>query len=401
MKRFKFYVLASLLALPSFAQSMSLSRPYQKQIVKQFEEGKAKIKFDWRDNSKAQFQLEFSLDSEFETVFLSKKITKLPYFWETDITGHVWWRVKKFDADKKLLETSDIRRFTISPPAPSIDLVELNGYQFSWDSTQKAEFYRFKIAKNKDFEPAIINTDLTKKNYPLESLKVGTYFWKVGAKFNRQIPINYSKVRKLVVKKGVIKKEKKTVKKPKFKKYKLSKVSKLKSSQKVYKMLGDKAHVDLSWAKVKNASSYQVRVGKKVDIVTLDTKIRLKLPRGKFAWDVRAVAVGGSFGPWSKLSSFEVTTAKQKLTLTDPDHKSKNDEFLVEFEWEAQDACSEYHLLVSSVDDFSYLTADKKTKKDSIEWDFEDEGTYFWYVKCLKDGKQIFASEVREINVYE
>ena len=332
---------------------------------------------------------------------MSKKVSKLPYFWETDITGHVWWRVSAYDKNHKLLERSKIRRLTIAPPPPIIDISELDGYYFSWDSTQAVSFYRFKISKKPDFEPSFLKVDLKDKSYSLENIDPGTYYWKVGAKFNRQIPIVYSEVRKLVVAKGVTEEVLTSVDRPSYKKVDLNEPSSLKSSKKTYRLQGEKANISLQWKAVKKATSYQVLIGDKTDLISLDNGANLSLGTGSYKWKVRAVSAGGNFGPWSESSKFEVVAPKKKLTLTSPANKSTNKEFLIDFEWEKTKDCSEYTLIVSSTVDFSEIIIQRTLKNNKYEWDVEDEGEYYWYVKCSAADKSYIGSNVREIDVYE
>ena len=387
--------------LPTATYSLTLKNPKSRGLFSQKEEGEARIKFNWKMKSKGDYFLEFSLDDKFQRVLVSKKIASLPYIWKTDITGHVWWRVSLFDKNKKLLERSKIRRFTIAPPAPSVDLSEIGGYFFEWDTIQKPEYFRFKVSKKRNFEPSLIKKDLKKKSYSLSKLEPGTYYWKVAAKYNRQIPLVYSKVRTLVVKKGITEKVLSVVERPKFKKVNLSTPKSPKSSRPIYKTLNETTSVKLSWGAVAKSSSYQLEVGERTDVISLKNYTFLKLGLGKYSWRVRAVSPGGGFGPWSERSNFEIRISKEKIDLESPKNKEINKDFEVEFEWKKNSQCSKYELIVSEFDDFSESVFSKKTEENSLSWDVEDEGQYFWYVKCLVNNKNILGSEVRELNVYE
>ena len=277
------------LALSTFqARALTLKRPQPSKIYTQRDEGIARIRFNWQTKIKNTVYLEFSLDKQFERVLISRKVDSLPYIWQTDVTGHVWWRVSIFDDNKNLLERSEVRRFTITPPPPSVEITDIGGYFFEWDSIQKAEYFRFKIAKNKDFEPALIKEDLKEKTYSLSDLKPGTYYWKVGAKYNRQIPIVYSAFRKLVVNKDLTSLAMTSVAKPSYKKLNLDAPENLTSSKTTYRTASDYANVNLKWRKVKKATSYQLSVGSRTDVISLKNQTNLRLRPGTYNWKVRA-----------------------------------------------------------------------------------------------------------------
>ena len=290
---------------------------------------------------------------------------------------------------------------TIAPPAPSVDLRELSGYFFEWDTIQKPQYFRFKVSKNRNFEPSLINKDLKQKSYSLSKLELGTYYWKVAAKYNRQIPLVYSKVRTLVVKQGVTEKVLAVSERPKFKSVILDPPASLKSSKSIYKTLNETTSVKLTWGAVAQSSSYQLEVGKRTDVISLENYTFLKLSPGKYSWRVRAVSSGGGFGPWSQRSSFEIKVSEEQIYLKSPKNKENDKDFEVMFEWEKNNKCKRYELLVAEFDDFSDVIFSEKTEKTTVSWDVDDEGRYFWYVKCSVDSKTILGSEVRELNVYE
>ena len=73
----------------------------------------------------------------------------------------------------------------------------------------------------------------------------------------------------------------------------------------------------------------------------------------------------------------------------------------MKFEWEANKKCKSYQVLVSEYNDFSDLVYNENTENLFAEWEVEDEGKYYWYIKCSLSKKQFIGSKVREINVYE
>ena len=74
---------------------------------------------------------------------------------------------------------------------------------------------------------------------------------------------------------------------------------------------------------------------------------------------------------------------------------------MIDFEWEKTKDCSEYTLIVSSTVDFSEIIIQRTLKNNKYEWDVEDEGEYYWYIKCSAADKSYIGSNVREIDVYE
>ena len=203
-------------------------------------------------------------------------------------------------------------------------------------------------------------------------------------------------MRTLVVKQGVTEKVLAVVERPKFKSVKLDSPKSPKSSRSLYKTLNKTTSVKLTWGAVAESSSYQLEVGKRTDVISLENYTFLKLSPGKYSWRVRAVSPGGGFGPWSQRSSFEIKVSEEQIKLRSPKNKENNRDFEVKFEWEKNNKCKRYELLVAEFDDFSDVIFSEKTQKTTVSWDVDDEGRYFWYVKCFVDNKTILGSEVRE-----
>ena len=155
-----------------------------------------------------QVKIQISTSSKFTKIEREFYPKGQSYFWRCEMTGKIYWRLVLQAKDGKTLATTPVKSFVVvPPPVTTMPLTQgapqkfsPRGLDFQWsEAGPRVTFYRFKLAKDKTFDHPLINTDIKRHSYHVDKLDSGHYFWKVGVKYNRNVPIVYSAIREFIV----------------------------------------------------------------------------------------------------------------------------------------------------------------------------------------------------------
>ena len=174
-------------------------------------DGKAGISFFYRHRQKIdqRVKIEISTSRRFDKIYKEFFPKGKSYYWQCDLVGKVYWRPVLLSKDGRRITGGRVKSFVVSPgPVTTIEVdhagslqIPASGIDFSWKAGEhtRALFYRFKLARDRSFDHPLINVDIKGRTYHLNALEPGQYFWKVGVKYSRDIPIVYSAIRELSV----------------------------------------------------------------------------------------------------------------------------------------------------------------------------------------------------------
>ena len=174
-------------------------------------DGKAGISFFYRHRQKIdqRVKIEISTSSKFNKIEREFSPKGRSFFWRCEMTGKIYWRLVLQAGDGKTLATTPVKSFVVVPaPVSTIELEQASpldfpaeGLDFKWSERIEARvmFYRFKLAEDTTFDHPLVNVDGLRRAYHVGSLAPGHYFWKVGVKYSRSLPIVYSALREFTV----------------------------------------------------------------------------------------------------------------------------------------------------------------------------------------------------------
>ena len=155
-----------------------------------------------------QVKIQISTSSRFNKVEMEFAPKGRSYFWRCEMTGKIYWRLVLQARDGKTLATTPVKSFVVvPPPVTTLPLTEgspqkfsARGLDFQWsEGKPRVLFYRYKLAKDKTFDHPLINIDIKQHSHHVDKLDAGHYFWKVGVKYSRSVPIVYSAIKEFII----------------------------------------------------------------------------------------------------------------------------------------------------------------------------------------------------------
>lgn len=203
---------------PGRAQSSQIlmsSTPIEEGIFKKNgEKTRLFFTFQLQKDDDYNVKIQISRSPEFSNMILDV-ITSRPrrHNWSTHLIGKFYWRLVLIDRLKNTTQMTPPRSFLIIPvpvyPAAdqghiSSNVTEKPTLSFNWKVNSdhlKPQFYRFKISDEIAFEKPLINIDIQDLSYTTSALEDGKYYFKVGAKWSKKLPIQYSEVKVFNVRK--------------------------------------------------------------------------------------------------------------------------------------------------------------------------------------------------------
>ena len=403
--------------IPSSSSGIVLRYPVNGALINQRGQT-ARVNFSWSPHQGAKrYRLQVSKSPRFRSLEVSKKPRGPSFTWYPSVIGKYFWRVAALDQAGHSIERS--RTYTVvitlprsrthGPASQQISKVDAeHPLQFTWDTINPLYFYRFKISKERRFNQPLINTDLKTPQYTVTNLPPGRYYWKVGFKPLKVIPIQYSKVKTIHVTsgKGMVMSAK-AAPAP-------HQPSPMKPTTPTLQSPQHKATiptyqstvaVPFQWTKdLGQGVVYKIEVFKGPSYKTSSThtsskaQYGIKLPAGTYKWRVQSRS-GSSVSPWSSPRMFQVKKETRRLTTNSPEPNAVTSGFEVSFDWDKLDICQQYRLVVSSTENFSHILLNKHTQEGSFDHEFDDEDSYYWYVSCKAAGGITINSKVNYLKI--
>lgn len=398
-------------------------------------DGRSRVRFFWRqeglDDAEKILQVSRNCPFDAEALLLERKLTQAPEFWWTEETGLMCWQILVrpagwSHADKSMPIPS--RELLIVPEGPIVEgPKELDeGIYFAWDKSRPVNFYRFKISRSVHFREAFINEDIKENSYHLPNLAPGRYYVKVGAKYDRQTPLVYSKIIRfhLPLDEDEPEFEMQIPIRPALAELESSfgsqeaVVAQAEPGQVVFSLteseedaleaprlvapgnrealtLVDGESIELSWQGQAQAQSSEIQVASDPSFSERSSEIVFNqtyrfIPKdSSYFWRVRSFGESGSYSDWSEVWQLSIKRPNLSIGLSQPRQNEIIPRFEVRFKWEQFVNCSTYQLRVSLTDRFDFLVDERTLSASEAEIEVDDENLYYWYVACLDSDRPI------------
>jgi hypothetical protein len=350
-------------------------------------DGRSWVRFYWRFNTgePEPVLLEISPSRKFNEVIKEKVLDHPPYVWMNRLTGRYYWRLSSLNEKGEIIETTPIWEYMISPPAPDIEGKDHKNIKFSsnnpeldfvWNDKKNDSivFYRFKFSSDKKFENPIVIKETSENRIRLKDIPEGQYYWKVGVKHSKYLPIQYSKTYLITMKKTdeVIKPA----------------ILFAPKDGETLRIFGEDGTIRLTWGAVDNAIVYKIEVAKEDEFSEAESQV---LPEnstdiivrpGTYYWRVKAVNPRGEESTWSEVSVFQVKEYKNDIAIEFPGDDDEISDFQIEFDWESLSDCDNYELVIAYTRDLKKTIHRKSVSTPKVTIELDDEGQYFWQVVC-------------------
>ena len=367
-------------------------------------DGRSWIRFYWRFNigESDPVLLEISPSRNFNEIIKEKVLDHPPYVWMNQLTGRYYWRLSSLNENGEIKETTPIWEYLISPPAPNIkgkgekhikfssDNPELD---FAWNDKKNDSivFYRFKFSVDKKFENPIVIKETSENRIRLKDIPEGKYYWKVGVKHSKYLPIQYSKAYLINIKKSD-----EGIKSP---------ISSAPKEDEILSVFGEDGSIRLVWETVDNSMVYKIEVSDDDEFsevksqVSPENSTNIIVSPGTYYWRVKAVNHRGEESKWSATSAFQVIEYKNDIDIDFPGHDDELSDFHIAFAWENLSDCGEYEIVIAYTPDLQKKIHRKSVTTTKLGIELDDEGQYFWQVACSSGANQGIKSSVSAFKI--
>ena len=372
-----------------------LFAPMNKTALETFDELVA-IDLEWKSPGRArQFLVEISPSESFdprEQLVTEEKslVVKKP-------KGTYYWRVLAVDELGIRSAFSAPWLFTIEKPVIKLGLLaprdkveesytkRLPLMVFSWKVNSKQVKpigYKLEIATDAYFEEKSFSSDTKETSVSTDSIKDGSYFWRVGAIFRTDDPPILSAKRSFTIVKRLEPLEPPTPAAP--------------TDQFSAESYGEMTPVSFLWDAPERAVSFEISLADDPTFHhpmvknTLDKRITLPLNCGTFYWRLKGVDKNGTESPYSPTRLVKVVKSDKTITLNSPGNKAKISAFKVAFSWDKLKECGAYEVIISTDVSLEKPGKLQKTNDNTLQIEMDDEDKYYWMVQCpLAEGRLI------------
>lgn len=276
------------------------------------------FKFDWDLETSAEVRYQLEVQTPDQHIVLSKQVDGFSFAWKNPPAGNFQWKVTA-NLGSRVLGKSDWVPFTLLESQPiSLKFPKKDEKITFWDKPEPLNFewesdpavkrkdgiYVFELSNDQSFHQTVFQqkTDSNHLVDPKSNLQSGLYFWRVKLVHTNGQVLKTSEISNFTY--G----HPSTLRSPASLKTSLA--------TEVYNPVIDPKDFSLDWAKVEEATGYEVVIYQIVDskqqiyktISTHENHISLKdLNEGKYQWAVKSIDRLNRPGDFSEPKNFEVT----------------------------------------------------------------------------------------------
>ncbi|WP_027729252.1 hypothetical protein [Treponema sp. C6A8] len=381
-------------------------------LVLNFEERAPSVHLEWRVSDALAGKsiiVQTSKSKDFTTLENTCSIQNENFLDIKAEAGTLYWRIfeEGNEASDKIsgrIRTENIAKTVLTSPLDNSSIkyrTKLPQINFTWEGSDYADYYRLEISSAPDFYQPVLVVDVNSSSYSLNTLKEGTYFWRLTPFYSLQntgfiesTPVNQftiSKAESLTAPIAVIPGE---------------------NANLFY--MDDSLSTTFRWKSEDGPEGYRVLVSDSElfeNIVyqteTKENRIQNvfvpeRLPVGQYFWKVgrKASPEEGIEESWSEIKRFNVSYyVPQKNRLIYPP-----DNFVVEvesvgdtaFSWKLSDEARQKEIKegrtavsliqISKDADFTSLVYESRTDSTEVSNINLDGGNYFWRAGLADEG---------------
>ena len=315
--------------------------------------------------------------------------------------GTYYWAVRSLDGKQdsmvgKLVLLKD-HRCRLRSPAAGYKARMLNKpplITFSWVKPKYAGSCTLEISRNKGFETTVVKTDTPLNRLSVDTLRPGTYYWRVRGQYGGAIPLQKggAAVRRLVVRK--------------LDKLAVPRLLRPQAAADVSELRLRRRGVIMNWGNVTGAAAYRLVIARDRDFER--HVFRAACPRnvyrlqaadlsvGTYFWRVRAIGSGERQGPYSPPRRLQLMRIRP-LTLQQPSAGAVMSQQQaaagVRFVWRDPNGAALYRFELAADKQFQTIIKRDVVKGGSYRVASVERGTYYWRVSLLKDRKETLRTE--------
>lgn len=370
------------------------------------------VNFTWEPTGdEAGVFFELSRDRGFASIIKRARV-KGESISERVPAGEYYWRIASEDKASGKTDYSDSRKISIvsDRPVSLLSPDDMAKYsfvssspiiRFRWSKNELASGYVLEVARDANFKDIVVTSSAAISEQALDSLREGTYFWRVSSKI--AIAKDYSG--KSATRKFVVEKKRQVSPTELISPHDGALMSALQVRNK---------GVLLSWKLVEGVASYEIILSKNKDFSKSEVQqtisgnfIRLMkdLPAGSYFWKVRPVVGAEAEAPgFTNARSFTVL-GEGGLALISPANnftvKPQKDAETIElgFSWKKAPLEGRYRFELSKDPAFKKIERVEMVPATSLKAALAP-GTYFWRVSLLDDDQsELFKSDALSLTV--
>jgi hypothetical protein len=321
--------------------------------------------------------------------------------------GTYYWRVTAVNNATKKIESSEIRKLAVVSNRPvelispanksTIKYWDVNPMiNFIWSRNESIPRYTLAISGKPDMSSAMVNTVVEGNKISLNSLGMGTYYWKI---------INVPDVAQPAV-----------ASESAVYSFTISKTDKLSppeplspaDNKTLHPLMITQKGINFAWKKDSSIPETQIIIAEDRELSKVilkrtgaDNFIKINdaLKEGSYYWNLRGIMATGSTTESSKTMRFKVSR-ETGIRLVEPLNNSvliykKDKPADITFSWSKSDIDGTCRLEVSKDKKFTVLSKQASLSESSTVIPDIPEGSYFWRVKLTDEqGAELLSSPV-------
>lgn len=328
--------------------------------------------------------------------------------------GEYYWRIASEDKSSGKTDYSESRKISVLGDRPVLLLSPNDAAKFSfvssppmirfrWSKNELASGYVLEIARDANFKDIILNSPTMLTEQSLDTLREGTYFWRVISKI--AIAGDYSG--KSTARKFVVEKKRQVASTELIGPPDGALMSPLQIKNR---------GVLLSWKLVEGVSAYEIVLSKSKDFEKHEIqetvsgnfiRIQKDFPTGEYFWRVKPVvgadAESPGYSPGRKFAVLESSLIRLITPVNNFSVKPQKDAANVEvlFSWSKAPINGNFIFELSKEPSFKKVERSELIFATSMKATVAP-GTYFWRVSFVDDDRsELFKSDVLSFSVIE
>ncbi len=340
--------------------------------------------------------------------------TKADTITEKVPAGEYYWRIASEDKVSGKIEYSDSRKISILSDRPVLllspdDTAKFNFVssppliRFRWSKNELASGYVLEIARDANFKDVIITTPAMFTEQSVDTLREGTYFWRVSSKIS--IAGDYSG--KSATRRFIVEKKRQVA---------ATELIAPPDGVLVSPLLIKSRGMLLSWKLVEGVAAYEIVLSKSKDFVKNEIqqtvsgnfiRIMKDFQAGEYFWRVKPVAgtdaEGPGYTPARKFAVLESSGIKLISPVNNFSVKPPKDTANIEvlFSWNKAPINGNFIFELSKDNSFKKIERSALVSSNSMKVAVAP-GMYFWRVSLVDDDRsELFKSDVLSFSVIE